>query len=75
MKDRETRTAILALAAAGPGKRTIAKALSVSLNTVREVLKLGTSDVPSPDRQELLAAHEETIKSLKVAGKCDYCEK
>ena len=64
MKDRDTRTAILALAAAGHGKRTIAKALSVSRNTVREVLKLGTSGVPSPDRPELLAAHEETIKSL-----------
>jgi len=64
MKDRDTRTAILALAAAGRGKRTIAKALSVSRNTVKEVLKLGTFEVPSPDRPEVLAVHEETIRSL-----------
>ncbi|OYV74647.1 MAG: hypothetical protein B7Z74_01915, partial [Deltaproteobacteria bacterium 21-66-5] len=64
MKDRDTRTAILKLAAAGRGKRTIAKALSVSRNTVKEVLKLGTFEVPSPDRPEVLAVHEETIRSL-----------
>ena len=64
MKDRDTRTAILALAAAGRGKRTIAKALSVSRNTVKEVLKLGTFEVPSPDRPEVLAVHEEMIRSL-----------
>jgi transposase len=64
VKDREIRTAILALAARGHGKRAIAKACSVSRNTVREVLKLGTSDVPHPDRPEALAAHEETIRTL-----------
>ena len=69
MKDRETRTAILALAAVGHGKRAIATALSVSRNTVREVLKSGTSAVSPPDRAELLAQHEETIRALY-----DKCE-
>ena len=64
MKDCEIRTAILALAARGHGKRAIAKALSLSRNTVRDVLKLGSCEVPSPDRPEMLAAHEETIRAL-----------
>lgn len=64
MKDREIRTAILALAARGLGKRAIAKACSVSRNTVRDVLRLGSSEVPPPDRPEALAAQEETIRSL-----------
>jgi transposase len=64
VKDREIRIAILALAGLGHGKRAIAKALSLSRNTVRDVLRLGSSEVPSPDRPELLAAHEETIRTL-----------
>jgi len=64
VKDRDTRTAILALAAAGNSKRAIAKALSVSRNTVRKVLQLGTSEVPLLDRPEQLDVYEETILSL-----------
>ena len=64
MKDQNVRTSILTLAAQGHGHRKIAKACSVSRNTVREVLKLGTSEVPSLNRPEALAAHEETIRAL-----------
>ncbi len=46
MLDLETRTAILRLREAGHGAKRIAKALGISRNAVRRVLRSGEATVP-----------------------------
>lgn len=64
MLDHHTRIAILRLHAEGHGSRTIAKALGVSRNSVREVIKSGEAQVPALDRKEKAAPYLELIRAL-----------
>ena len=50
MLSKEMRTAILALAGKGYSKRQISKAVGVSRNTVKAVLKSGTTAPPGIER-------------------------
>lgn len=66
MLDHETRTAILRLHREGHGLRKIARALSVSRNAVRRVLRSGAADVPKLERNEQLSEHLDRIRELYV---------
>jgi len=66
MQDRDTRTAILQLQAKGHGIRRIARAMKVSRGTVKRVLKAGTAEVPTIERQEKAEPHEARIVELYV---------
>jgi transposase len=63
MLDRDTRAAILKLHAEGHGKRTIARLLKVSRNSVREVLATGEVEVPI-ERPSRLLPHLDRIREL-----------
>lgn len=67
MLDHETRTAILRLHREGHGLRKIARALSVSRNAVRRVLRSGTADVPRLERPDQLGEHLERVRELYIA--------
>lgn len=67
MLDHDTRTAILRLGKEGHGTRTIAKALSVSRESVRKVLASGQAEVPAIVREDQLTPHGEQIRVLHVA--------
>jgi hypothetical protein len=54
------------LHAEGHGLRTIARALSVSRNTVRRVLVSGSAEVPAIERAEKAEPHEEAVRALYV---------
>jgi len=64
MLDHHTRIAIVRLHGEGHGARTIAKALGVSRNAVREVIRSGHTEVPIPARGEKAAPHLERIRAL-----------
>jgi len=64
MLDRDTRIAILRLHAEGHGCRTIARAVGVSRNAARDVIRRGDCEVPAPKRPEKVAAHLERIRAL-----------
>ena len=64
MIDRDTRIAILKLAEQGHGKRSIARAVGVSRNTVRRVLADGRGEVPGLDRAGLLDPHVDEVRRL-----------
>src|SRR5215468_9563191 len=68
MQDRDTRNAILQLRARGHGIRRIARDLQVSRGTVKRVLKAGTAEVPTLERQEKAEAHE--AKILELYARC-----
>jgi transposase len=68
MLDRDTRAAILKLAAEGHGKKTIARLLKVSRNSVREVLATGQIEVPI-DRPSRLLPHLDRIRELYASCK------
>jgi len=63
MFDRDTRAAILKLAAEGHGKRTIARLLKVSRNSVKKVLSEGEPEVPI-DRPSRLLPELDRIREL-----------
>jgi transposase len=67
MLDRDIRSAILTLHAAGNGLRPITLALGVSRNTVRRVLASGSVEVPELERREKAEPHEERIRALFVS--------
>ncbi len=69
MLDQTTRAAILRLRLEGHGTRSIAKAVGVSRNAVREVLRAGTAEVPRLERPELGDAHRAEIAALYVECK------
>jgi len=64
MLDQTTRAAILRLHREGHGTRSIAKAVKVSRNAVREVLRSGTDEVPRLERPELGDVHRVEIAAL-----------
>jgi transposase len=64
MLDGDERTAILKLAAAGHGAREIARALGVSRNAVRRVLRSGQAAVPALERPEKLGEHVALVQEL-----------
>ena len=64
MLDEATRSAILRLRAQGHGSRSIARALGVSRDAVRGVIRSGTAAVPSLERDERPAAFHDTIVEL-----------
>ena len=61
MLDQKLRAAILALHEKGRSKRSIAKALKVSRDTVKEVLASGSMEVPLLVRPQLADAWREEI--------------
>src|SRR6266498_3672568 len=66
MLDQTTRAAILRLRLEGHGSRSIATALGISRNAVREVLRAGTAEVPRLVRPELGEPHRSEIAALYV---------
>lgn len=68
MLDQSMRSAILKLHERGVGSRSIARALKVSRETVRDVLKSKMAEVPRVERDELAATHHERI--LELYAKC-----
>jgi len=64
MLDLETREAILILAGRGHGIRAIARALSISRNAVRTVLRSGAVEVPRLRRVEQADPHVDQIREL-----------
>jgi len=65
--DLETRTAILRLTREGHGARKIARALGVSRNAVRSVVRSGQAEVPLLQREDSLTPHIERVRELYVA--------
>lgn len=64
MLDRDQRVAILLLSREGHGARAIARAVGVSRNAVRAVLRSGKSDVPELERESSLGAHLDLVREL-----------
>jgi transposase len=64
MLDLYTRTAILRLAEEGHGVRSIAKALKLSRNAVREVIRSGVAEVPALERDERLSHSLDVVRAL-----------
>jgi Mu transposase, C-terminal domain len=69
MLDEATRTAILKLAQAGHGARTIARDLKLARTTVRRVIASGSAEVPPMRRAELPEPYREQILELLVQYK------
>jgi transposase len=67
--DLETRTAILRLRREGHGIKRIARALGLSPNSVRSVLRSGEAEVPALQRDERLVPHVERVRVLHAACK------
>jgi len=68
MQDRDTRSAILLLRAKGHGTREIGLSLQVSRGTVKRVIKSGTIEVPTVDREEKAEPYE--AKILELHARC-----
>lgn len=64
MLKRETRTAILELAARGVEKRAIARTLGISRRSLQRVLAAGSAEPPALLRQHKATAHREQILAL-----------
>lgn len=64
MLDKEIRTAIFALSRQGHGPSQIAKALNISRNSVKKVLKSGATEPPMVSRQTQLDERLEEIRSF-----------
>jgi transposase len=64
---RETRTAILELAARGIGKRAIARTLGISRRSLQKVLASGLAEPPALLRPHKAAAHREQILVLHAS--------
>ena len=64
MLDEDTRTAILRLHAQGHGSRKIASALGISRDSVRRIIRCGTSTVPPLLRTELAEPWRDQILEL-----------
>ena len=64
MLDLDTRRAVLQLKALGHGVRTIARTLKISRNSVREVLRAGSAEVPPIEREQICAAHLDVLRGL-----------
>jgi len=66
--DQAQRTAILELKKKGHGVKAIARMLEVARETVREVLRSGSAEVPQLDRPEKAEPHREQI--LELYARC-----
>ncbi len=64
MLDVDQRKAILLLSAKGRSARAIARAMGVSRNTVRRVVRSGQAEVPKLERPEQLAEHVALVTEL-----------
>lgn len=64
MLDQDLRTAILRLHEQGRGVRSIARALNVSKNSVKRVLRDGHCEVPVLKRDDPFAGHLDRIREL-----------
>ena len=64
MLDQDMRAAILRLHRRGGGVRAIARALQISKNSVKRVLRDGESLVPALSREDPLAVHLDLIRQL-----------
>lgn len=64
MLDQETRSAILALAGKGRNRCEISRALGVSRNSVKRVLREGTAEPVAVERASRLDEHLEDIRAL-----------
>lgn len=71
MLDKETRTAIIALAGKEHGYSEIARALKVSINSVKRVLREGTVEVAAMKRTSQLDDYLDDIRALYVRCKDD----
>lgn len=69
MLDQGMRSAILSLSRKGLSLRRIAKALSLSRATVRQVIASGTAEVPKLERLEKAEAFRQRIVELRAACK------
>jgi transposase len=68
MLDQQQRTTILELRRQGMGTRSIARTLTLSRGTVREVLRSGSAEVPRLARPEKAEPHRQTI--LELLARC-----
>jgi hypothetical protein len=64
MLDLDTRKAILRLSREGHGTRVIARALGVSRNAVREVLRTGVAEVPAVVRPSTIDHRLDRVREL-----------
>lgn len=64
MLDLDTRRTVLQLQALGHGVRAVARALRISRNSVREVLRTGSAEVPTLEREQMCASHLDTLRGL-----------
>jgi len=64
MLDLYTRTAILRLSKEGHGGRSIARALRLSRNAVRDVIRQGVVDVPTQEREQKLGESLDLVRAL-----------
>lgn len=71
MLEKELRTAILALAAKGRKQREIARALGVSRNSVKRVLRERTAEPEAKARASCLDEHLEDIRALHAECRDD----
>ncbi|MBI5244123.1 MAG: helix-turn-helix domain-containing protein [Elusimicrobia bacterium] len=71
MLEKETRTAILTLAAKGRKQREIARALGVSRNSVKRVLREQTAQPNAKARASCLDEHLEAIRALHAECRDD----
>jgi transposase len=69
MLDLDTRTAILRLAHSHASVRAIARALGISRNSVRQVLRSGSATVPPLSRELPLTPYLEQVRQLHAACK------
>ena len=64
MLDLDTRRAVLHLKALGHGVRAIARTLQIARHSVREILAADTAEVPAIEREQICAAHLDTLRAL-----------
>jgi transcriptional regulator with XRE-family HTH domain len=64
MHDLDTRTAVFELNEKGQGIRAIARALKISRNAVRKILRSRQKEVPSLERAQKAEPHLERIREL-----------
>ena len=64
MIDPELRKAVFALRDKGKGTRAIARALGISRNTAREIVRSGQVDVPSRESSDQTEPHAELLREL-----------
>ena len=64
MLDLDTRRAVRQLKALGHGVRAIARTLKIARHSVREILAAGTAEVPAIEREQICAAHLDTLRAL-----------